>query len=235
MAEAGRKTRISLREVRTGDDPAFGTAHKLLRGAFPRSEMLPQGDWKVAIREREQGLWTDINWHLIVAERGSKVIGAATGSYLGNVNVGVIGYVAVRSGERSSGVGPRLRKRLERAFLHDAERLAGEELRGILGEVQENNPWLRHLVRREGAIALDFPYFQPSLSAKKKPVPLVLYYQPVGDQKKSLSAAELRRLLYTMWRRMYRVGRPLSRPEFRRMIRALDGRRRVGQRRLESR
>jgi len=197
--------------------------------------MLPQGDWKVAIREREQGLWTDINWHLIVAEQGSKVIGAATGSYLGNVNVGVIGYVAVRSGERSSGVGLRLRKRLKRAFLHDAELLAGEELRGMLGEVQENNPWLRHLVRREGAIALDFPYYQPSLSAKKKPVPLVLYYQPVADRRKSLGAAEVRRLLYTMWRRMYRVGRPLSRPEFRRMIRALDGRRRVGQRRLESR
>ena len=197
--------------------------------------MLPQRDWRVAMKEREQGLWTDINWHLIVAERGRTIIGAASGSYLGNVNVGVVGYVAMRAGERSSGVGPRLRDRLARLFALDAQRIAGEPLEAIVGEVRANNPWLRHLVRRDGAIALDFPYYQPSLGAKKSPVPLVLYYQPVARPRKSLGAAELRRLLYTMWRRMYRVSRPLSRPEFRLMIKGLAGRRRIGQRKLEAR
>jgi hypothetical protein len=230
-----RSPRVVIREVKDGDDPAFRAAHKLLRGAFERSEMLPQRDWLVAMREREQGLWTDINWHLIVAERGRLVIGAASGSYLGNVNIGVIGYVAMRAGERSSGVGPRLRNRLERGFAQDARRLAGEPLEGIVGEVRANNPWLRHLVQRKGAIALDFPYYQPSLGAAKNPVPLVLYYQPVARPRKSLGAAELRRLLYTMWRRMYRVSRPLARAEFRLMIKGLTGRRRIGQRTLEAR
>ncbi|HEU4747242.1 MAG TPA: hypothetical protein VFS56_01985, partial [Gemmatimonadaceae bacterium] len=113
-------------------------------------------------------------------------------------------------------------------FESDAHHVGHERLAAIVGEVRRNNPWLRHLVR-EGAIALDFPYFQPSLDGNKEPVPLVLYYQPLGGTKKTLGVAELRRLLYTMWRRMYRIDEPLGRPEFRRMLRSLEGRRRIGQ------
>lgn len=226
----GKRPRLVVREVRSSSDPAFRAAHALLRSAFPRSEVLPQREWQTSMREREQGLWTDIDWHLLVAERGGEVLGAASGSYLGNVNVGVIGYVVLRPDARSTGLGPRLRRRLAAIFERDAKRVAGRRLDAIIGEVRADNPWLRHLVRREGAIALDFPYFQPSLSAKKSPVPLVMYYQPLGVKRKSIPASELRRLLFTMWRRMYRVSRPLARPEFRRMMRALAGRRRVGHR-----
>ncbi|MEX2179321.1 MAG: GNAT family N-acetyltransferase [Gemmatimonadaceae bacterium] len=233
MARRKVAERLAIREIRTADDSGFARAHRLLRDSFPRSEMQPQGQWRTTMRERAQGLWTDIDWHLLVAERGRALLGAASGSYLGNVNVGLIGYVAIRPRERSSGIGLRLRKRLRQIFERDALRVTGGPLAGIVGEVRADNPWLRYLVRREGVIALDFPYFQPSMGKKHKPVPLVLYYQPMGTRRKSLSAAELRRLLYTMWRRMYRVSRPLSRPEFRRMIRSLDGRRRMGQRALD--
>jgi len=105
-------------------------------------------------------------------------------------------------------------------------------LGAIVGEVREDNPWLRYLVRREGAIALDFTYFQPSLGGGRKAVPLVMYYQPLVRPRRSLGSDELRKLLYTMWRRAYRVARPLRHPEFRRMLRSLAGRRRVGQRAL---
>jgi hypothetical protein len=37
-----------------------------------------------------------------------------------------------------------------------------------------------------------------------------------------------------MWRRPYRIARPLSRPLFRRMLKALEGRRTIGQRPLPS-
>jgi GNAT superfamily N-acetyltransferase len=221
-----RRGRTLIREVREARDPAFSGAHRLLRGAFPRSEMLPQRDWRVAIREREQGLWTDINWHLLVAERDGELMGAASGSYLGNVNVGVIGYIATTPDARSHGLGPRLRRRLGALFEQDARRIAGEPLRAIVGEVRRDNPWLDHLIRKEGAIALDFPYRQPSLGGAKKPVPLVLYYQPASGAA-APTGAEVRRLLYTMWRRMYRIAKPLSRPEFRSMIRSLDPGRRV--------
>ena len=224
--------RITIRAVKNAGDPAFRRAHRLLSRAFPTLEMLPISDWEDAMEERAERLWTDIDWHVLVAERGTSLVGAASGSYVGTVNVGIIGYIAVDPGARSRGIGLRLRRHLLRAFERDARRIARRQLRAVVGEVRSDNPWLRHLVTHEGAIALDFPYYQPALGVKRTPVPLVLYYQPLDGPKSSVSVSELRRLLYTMWRRPYRIARPLTRPMFRRMLKSLEGRRRVGQREL---
>jgi hypothetical protein len=184
------------------------------------------------MEERNARVWTDLNWHLLVAEGGGTTIGAASGTYLGNVNVGVVGYVAVARSWRARGVGPRLRRRLRAGFERDARRTHGRRLEALVGEVEITNPWLYHLAQSEGAVALDFPYFQPSLGGGRKAVPLVLYYQPLTRPRRWLGAAELRRLLYTLWRRPYRVARPLARSAFRRMLTALEGRTRIGARRL---
>jgi GNAT superfamily N-acetyltransferase len=226
--------RLTIREVRAAADPAFTAAHQLFRRVFPRAELLPKQEWEYAMRERAAGLWTDLAWHMLVAERGRKLLGAASGSYLGNINVGIIGYIAVEPRTRSRGIGPQLRRRLRLAFERDARRVHGRPLKALVGEVRLDNPWLRHLVRRDGAVALDFPYYQPSLHRSAKPVPLVLYYQPLGAHRSALPATDVRRLLYTMWRRPYRIARPLSRPLFRRMLKALEGRRTIGQRPLPS-
>lgn len=233
-AEPSRRPALHIREIRSAKDPAFGAAYGLLRGAFPRVELLPRREWVQLLQERELELWTDVMWHLLVAERAGEVLGAATGSYIGNVNVGMIGYIAVSAEARSQGLGPRLRRRLRQAFERDALRLRGEPLQAIVGEVHADNPWLRHLVRREGALALDFDYYQPSLRPKPDPVPMILYYQPLDRPRKWLGSAELRRLLYALWRRPYRISRPLGRPAFRRMMRQLQKRRRIGVRALPS-
>lgn len=219
---------IRVREIRSARDPAFASAHAMLRRIFPKSEMMPRRAWVQVLREREQGLWTDLNWHLFVAQRDGVVIGAASGSYLGNVNVGVIGYVAVDSAARAAGLGPRLRRALVRAFTRDARDVNGTALRAVVGEVHADNPWLRVLVSRHHALALDFPYYQPALHRTEKGVPLVMYYEPIGTRRRWLPAGEVRRLLYTMWRRAYRVPSPLKDANFRRMLRALEGRRRIG-------
>lgn len=232
MAEARARSRVTIREILDQHDPAFRAAHALLRRSFHRAEMLPVADWRNAMRERQEKLWTDVNWHLLVAERNGALIGACTGSYLGNLNVGIVGYIAITPTARFAGLGPKMRNALRRRFEADA-RLAGHGvLRAIVGEVREDNVWLRHLVRRDGAIALDFPYFQPSLGGGNAAVPLVLYYQPLDREAGSLGVSEVRRLLYSMWRRSYRVARPLRDPAFRRMLQSLRGRRRIGQRRL---
>lgn len=231
MPERARRAptnRTRVREILSADDPLFNAAYNLLRREFPHAEMLPVRVWRNAMRERRAGLWTDISWHLIVAERNARIAAAATGSYLGNVNVGLIGYIAVTPAVRTLGLGPRMRRALRRKFETAAHHAGHKRLGAIVGEVRRDNPWLRHLVR-EGAIALDFPYLQPSLDDDKEPVPLVLYYQPLVAAQKSLGVAELRRLLYTMWRRMYRIDEPLANPEFRVMLRSLEGRRRIGQ------
>ena len=98
----------------------------------------------------------------------------------------------------------------------------------MVGEVKAANPWLGHLVARERALALDFRYHQPRLHAGAEPVRLVFYYQPVGVRRRSLAAPELRRLLYTIWRRLYRIPKPLSNTAFRANMASLKGRRRIG-------
>jgi hypothetical protein len=231
-----RAAGLHIREIRGVADTALRRAHRLLTRIFPRAEMLPLSAWKDVLEERHTGVWTDLNWHLFVANHltpaHSRLVGAATGTYLGNVNVGLIGYIAVGSAARTLGIGPRLRWALRLAFERDARRLRGRPLKALVGEVRPDNPWLRRLVRN-GAIALDLPYFQPSLRRREEPVPLVLYYQPLHLRRTSLPVAEVRRLLYTIWRRSYRVPKPLSHPIFRRMLRALAGRSRIGQRRLD--
>ena len=80
------------------------------------------------------------------------VVGAASASYLGEVNVMVVGYVAVRADVRGEGLGPRLRRGLRRKCEPDARRVGHSHLKAVIGEVHAGNPWLRSLVHREGAI-----------------------------------------------------------------------------------
>lgn len=220
-------------ELTDAADPLLRDAHRLLSQAFSRSEMLPVSDWRNALAERAEGLWTDVGWHLLVAVRDGKLLGAATGSYLGNVNAGIIGYIAITPEARSLGLGPKMRQALKGKFEKDAKSSGYEKLDALVGEVRADNPWLGHLVRREGAIALDFPYVQPSLGGSRDPVELVLYYQPLSRRRSSLAAPEVRRLLYTLWRRVYRIKRPLADINFRRMLRSLSGDQRIGQRHME--
>ncbi len=225
---------VRIRELHAPTDHAFDPAYRLLRRAFPPAELLPRRSWVHVLHEREAGVWTDLNWHLFVAERGRALIGAASGTYLGNVNVGLIGYIVVRGDVRSLGLGLRLRWALRLAFERDARRVRGRPLEALVGEVRADNPWLRRLVARQGAIALDLPYYQPALRRRSREVPLVLYYQPLRGPRASLPADEVRRLLYAIWRRAYRVPKPLAHPAFARMLRALAGRRRIGQRALDA-
>jgi GNAT superfamily N-acetyltransferase len=233
--EHGRAPAVRVREIRSAEDLALAEAHRLLRRMFPRRELLPVREWTSTLLERRHRLWTDLSWHLLVAECHGEVVGAASGSFLGNVNVGLVGYVAVARAARGRGLGHRLRTRLRRLLERDARRVHGRELKAIVGEVRADNPWLVHVVREEGALALDFDYLQPSLGARHPPVSLVLYYQPLHARRRSLSAPEVRRLLYTIWRRGYRIGRPLSRLAFRRMLQGLAGRERIGQRSIPPR
>lgn len=218
---------VAIREVLSERDPALYGAHRLLRRLFEPSELLPRSAWVEVLRERSLGLWTDTAWHLLVAEQGGRVVGLASGNYVGSLNVGLVGYVAVAPRARAQGLGSLLRRRLRARFERDARRLRQRPLEAIVGEVRADNPWLRHLVAHELVVALDFPYHQPSLRPKGRAVPLVLYYHPLRRRRRSLSAAEVRRLLYGIWRRPYRISRPLSRATFEKMIAALDGRPRV--------
>jgi len=218
-----------IREITSADDCLIDEAYQLLRAEFEAHELVSVLEWRDTLAERDAQVWSDISWHLLIATRGRRVLGVATGTYLGNMNIGAIGYLVVAEEARGLGLGPRLRARLKRAFRADAARINQTELAGVVGEVRRDNPWLRRLIRREDVIALDFPYFQPRLREGGSPVPFVFYYEGVGDVRSSMGAKELSQLLYTLWRRVYRVARPMTSAIFRRMVRNLAGRRSVGE------
>jgi GNAT superfamily N-acetyltransferase len=223
---AKRSTRrLVVREVEDSDDAILASAYQLLRREFDKHELVSVLEWRDTLAERDAEIWSDVCWHLFIAERDGKILGVATGTYLGNVNIGAIGYLVVHPDARGLGLGPRLRSRLKAAFKRDARRLRRRELAAVVGEVRRDNPWLGRLIRRDDVIALDFPYFQPSLRRGQEPVPFVFYYEGVAKVRKTLEAKELSRLLYTIWRRVYRVARPLTSEAFRRMVKDLAGRR----------
>ncbi len=219
----------SYREVVRSDDPVIRRVHQLIRQTFPADELVEANEWRDSLHEREAGLWSDSRWHLVVAEHKGEVIGVASGTYLGNLNVGVVGYLAVSPKARGFGVGPKLRARLRTLFRKDARAIRGEILEAVVGEVRRDNPWLRALIRSERVLALDFTYFQPRLRPGDRPVPLVLYYEGVGAPRQRLPASPIRTILYSVWRRIYRVRRPLFHAAFRRMLRDLEGRTSVGE------
>lgn len=223
-----RQARTRIREITTPDDPLVRDAYRLLRKTFPRHERVLLSEWKATLQERARHVWTDLTWHLIIAEREGRVEGLATGTYLGNVNVGVIGYLAIDPAVRAAGLGTRLRSRLRDAFRRDARQLVGRDLNAVLGEVSADNPWLSALSRKPGVLVLNLPYFQPRLYPQDQPSPFILYYESMGSPRRWVPASELRRILYAIWRRAYRISRPLERPAFRLMLKALEGRRRIG-------
>lgn len=222
--------RLTIREILTADDPSLRPAYRLLTRSFSREERVDRAEWLATIREGAAGMWSDYAWHLFVAESDGEVVGLVTGTYLGDVKLGVIGYLAIAPDFRSAGAGTRLRHRLRTAFERDAGRLGRGHLHGIVGEVSPDNPWLRALSRRPQVILLDLPYYQPSLRTDDAPSPFVLYYESMLGPRSYLAAAEVRRILFAMWRRAYRIPRPTQRPAFRLMMRALEGRRRIGRR-----
>jgi GNAT superfamily N-acetyltransferase len=217
------------REVLDPADRALPKVHDLIRRNFPPHELVGRSEWRASLRERAAGLWSDSRWHLVIAEHRGAVVGVASGTYLGNVNVGVVGYLAVAPSARGFGVGPRLRSRLRSLFREDAKEITGETLDAVIGEVHRDNPWLRRLVRSDSILALDFNYFQPRLRASDRPVPLVLYYEGVAEVRQRLPAARIRMILYSLWRRIYRVPRPMAHGAFRRMIGELEDRTTIGE------
>lgn len=226
---ARARGRVTVREVRDPGDPRLSAAHRLLRLAFGRDELVSIREWRDSLAERDAAVWTDTAWHLLVAEQTGRVLGAASGTYVGNLNLGVMGYLVVHPDARGLGLGPRLRRRLRGLFFRDARRLHGGPLGALVGEVRRDNPWLRRLIRRPSVVALDFPYCQPDLRRNVPPVEFVLYRETFEGPRRTMTAKELRQLLYNVWRRVYRIPRPMSSPVFRRMMRSLAGRRVVGE------
>lgn len=228
-------TRVVITTLLHHREPGFAGMMRLFERVFPADEKIDRSYFEDILAEKRMGLLDPFNTHVLVARRGSRVLGFATGTYLAVVNMGFVGYLAVDPSVKGLRLGGRLRQRLIKDMRNDARAAGHPDLRGILGEIEPDNPWLRHLVLGRNVLALDVDYRQPPLRKDSSEVPLVLYVEPIGEPIRRLDADSVRAILYAIYRRLYRIRFPLRQPSFRAMLRNMGRRRVIGAMKLPPR
>jgi GNAT superfamily N-acetyltransferase len=210
-------------------EPLAERAFALINTMFAPADRQPVAELMSELAERRLGLFSNHNFHLIAAtlERSDQPAGAIIGVYLGGVNAGLVMYLAVHDEYRGQRIGRRLRPALVEAFREDARRAGRDDVAFVLGEVRAGSPWLRRLVRTRGAIPFDLDYYHPGMTPETEGR-YILYRQPYADERRDLPVALVRRILYAVYRRAYRVRYPLQRAGFLAMLSQLEGRDTVG-------
>lgn len=220
---------VALEEILDERDPRAEAALGLIAGAFQRPERQPLSELRSEIAEKRLGLLAAMDFHLLVAVgEDGKVQGTVAGMYLEGVNAGYITYLAVDPRFQGRRLAPRLREALVDRFRQDAWNAGFDELAWVLGEVMGDSPWLERLLRTRGAVAFDLQYCHPGVTRDGNPDGHVLYRQPVGDRREELPAQLVRRILYAIYRRGYRIPYPLDAPGFQAMLDDLENRSTVG-------
>ncbi len=232
MTKTANRSVITIESLDDHRQPGFREALRLYNRVFPAKEKIDRRYFIDFLREKRQGFLFPFNVHFLVARKNGRVVGLATGSYLSVVNMGFVGYLASQPSLKGERIGSRLRARLVKEMRRDARASGRDDLEAVMGEVEATNPWLRYLVRSRGALALDLDYQQPALRKETRAVPLVLYIEPISGSLRTLSVRRLRSILYSIFRRVYRVRFPLRDPSLRRIMRSLEGKRSIGGRRL---
>jgi hypothetical protein len=226
----------SIQIVEVDDErlPLARDALGLIERAFPPSERQPIEQIAMEISEKRLGLLTSYDFHLFAAvSPEGRAVGVSSGIYLSGVNVGLITYLAVDPEYRDESLGRTMRLTLTNAFGRDAFAHDSRQLAAIVGEVRLESPWLQRLVRERSVLPLDLGYYHPGETPTEDDARWILYREPVADRRRELPTVEVRRMLYAIYRRAYRVRWPLAHPSFRAMLEELEGREFVSTREVE--
>jgi GNAT superfamily N-acetyltransferase len=219
---------LRILEIRDERTRLAASALALIAGTFTGRERQPVEELRSEVAEKRLALLAPSDFHMIAAvDDEGGVAGVATGVYLSLINAGFVSYLAVAEPYRGQQLARRVRMRLVQALREDGLRYAAEELAFVLGEVRPDNPWLRALVRRGGAVPFDLDYYHPGMRLGED-APYVLYRQPLRDVRLTLPSDEVLRILFQIWRRGYRVRYPLLRDTFLVMLESVRARPGVG-------
>ena len=220
---------VRIVEIRDEREPVAEAALAVIADMFAAHERQPINELRSEIAERRLGVLSGYNFHLLTALYEGDEIPAGTiaGLYLDGVNAGFITYLAVRKQHRGRRLARLLRPKLIEVFRADARREEYDDLAWVLGEVRADSPWLKRLIRTRGAIPYDLRYYHPGMSIDSQDR-YILYRQPVGDHRRDLPVELVRRTLFAIYRRGYRVRYPLNRDIFTNMLEQLEGRETVG-------
>ncbi|HSK18722.1 MAG TPA: GNAT family N-acetyltransferase [Longimicrobiales bacterium] len=220
---------VRIFEIRDEREPMAEAALAVIADMFAAHERQPLAELRSELAERRLGMLSGYNFHLLTAlyDDDETPAGTIAGLYLDGVNAGFITYLAVRRQHRGRRLARLLRPRLIEVFRADARREEYDDLAWVLGEVRADSPWLRRLVRTRGAIPFDIRYYHPGMSLDSDER-YILYRQPIGDKRQELPVELVRRTLFAIYRRGYRVRYPLNRDIFNNMLEQLEGRDYIG-------
>lgn len=219
---------LEIEEVRREDTSDAEAALALIEQSFSRADRHAPENLRSELEEKRRRLVPRNRAHLLVAKDGAEVVGTAYGTYLAAPNCGFVAYLAVHPDHRRKGIAPRLRAALVSRFGADARSTGREELAWIVGEVRRSSKWLTQVVKRRGAIPLDFEYYHPGIDPSGKHQPFVMYLEPIDDARRELPTLLVTRIVFSVYRMVYRIRYPLLHPNFRLMIEALEERETIG-------
>ncbi|HYW12224.1 MAG TPA: hypothetical protein VE871_09705 [Longimicrobium sp.] len=185
-------------------------------------DVQPVDDLLSEIEECRRGMATGGDYHLVaMVDADGRPAAAAAGIWLEAVNAGFITYLAVREDVRGMLLGRGLRAHLVEAIRQEAQRKIGQDPAYTVGEVRRRSPWLQTLVGAGAVIPFAFPYFHPWMPRRSEGK-YILYREPMADARPELSADEVVRLVYAIWRRAYRIRFPLQSETFCYMVQCLE-------------
>ena len=180
---------------------------------------------------KAQGWYRRNNYHVLVIERGGRPVGGAVFDYLVKPNAGVIEFLFTRPDRRRQGLGRMLLDAVARTLQRDAHAAAGKPLFAIVAEM--NDPFRRpktpdnmdpfdraEIWGKWGFGRLDFPYVQPALSRRQRPVGcLTLMARLRRGAHPEVSASWLMSVIGEYMRWAMRIARPAANPQHRAMAR----------------
>jgi GNAT superfamily N-acetyltransferase len=211
-------SRYRVIEILDERTPEAVAAMDLIRASFSSRDRHSLDELRSEVEEKRRGLLSAYDYHLLAAlDEGGTVAGAASGAYLEGVNAGFIMYLAVRPGDRGQGIAQQLRAALVEKLRTNAREYGYPDLNWVLGEVRSGSRWLGRLLKR-GAIAFDFDYYHPGMAPAGDEQPFTLYREPILDRREKLPRELVKRILFSIYRRAYRVRYPLERPGFQAML-----------------
>ncbi|MEX2527634.1 MAG: GNAT family N-acetyltransferase [Gemmatimonadota bacterium] len=221
---------MEILEISDEREPLADAALELIGQAFSRPDRQPLSELRSEVAEKRMGLLAAMDFHLMAAVTSDgEVVGTAAGIYLEGVNAGFVTYLAVSPHFQGRRLGPSLRSALVRCLRRDARAAGHPDLAWALGEIEADSDWLTRLLQRRAAITFDLTYFHPGMNPESTTSAFILYRQPVGDEREVLPADEVRRILYSIYRRGYRVRYPLVHSGFQDMLLQLQDREWVGE------
>jgi ribosomal protein S18 acetylase RimI-like enzyme len=219
---------IHVIEETEESSPRVEQALRLIEENFERPDRQGLAELRSEIAEKRLGLLSSYDFHMFVAAEGGGtvedadevVIGTIVGAYLEGVNCGFITYLAVAEQARGRGTAQKLRTALVEAFRANARNAGYDDLDYVLGEVLSDSAWLQRLLDA-GAEAFRIRYYHPGMAPGSAQPEYTLYREPIGGRRGPIEPALARRMIYSIYRRAYRVRYPLERPGFRAMIEEL--------------